>query len=114
MSPEALINAASLALMVAGGVFVFIGGLGAIRMPDLYTRMHASSLTDTLGSLLIILGLVLQAGFTLVTLKLFAVLVFLLLTSPVSAYALANAAMLSGYRPKGLKPAAGQEGQDSD
>lgn len=92
----------SFALLLGGGFFVFVGGLGAIRMPDLYTRMHASSLTDTLGSLLIISALVLQAGFSLITLKLFAILVFLLLTSPVSAYALANAALLSGHKPQNV------------
>ena len=83
-------------------IFVFVGGVGAIRMPDLFTRMHATSVTDTLGRMLIIGGLMLQAGFELVTLKLAAILVFLLLTSPVSGYALANSALLSGHRPLGV------------
>ena len=86
-------------MLVAGGAFVFIGGVGAIRMPDLYTRMHATSVTDTLGSLLILGGLMVKAGLGLITVKLALIAGFLLLTSPVSAYALANAAFLSGHRP---------------
>ena len=98
----ALIDGLSAICLLGGGFFVFVGGLGAIRMPDLYTRMHATSVTDTLGSMLIIGGLMLQAGFALVTLKLAAILIFLLLTSPVSSYALANSALLSGNRPAGV------------
>ncbi len=85
--------------LIVGGFFVFIGGVGAIRMPDLYTRMHATSLTDTLGCTLILVGLMIEAGFGLVSLKLAAVLVFLLFTSPTSAYALANAASVAGHKP---------------
>lgn len=86
-------------MLAGGGFFVFVGGVGAIRMPDLYTRLHATSLTDTLGSILILTALMLHAGLSLVTLKLGAVLLFLLLTSPTAAYALANAALLAGHRP---------------
>jgi multicomponent Na+:H+ antiporter subunit G len=109
----------SAAMMAAGGFFVFVGGVGALRMPDLYTRMHASSLTDSLGSLLILTGLMLQAGLDLVTLKLGAIAVFLFFTSPVSAYALGNAALLGGYLPDavelpgGAAPARGGSGQDA-
>ncbi|MEM9302455.1 MAG: monovalent cation/H(+) antiporter subunit G [Pseudomonadota bacterium] len=95
-----LLDVISWVMLVGGAAFVFIGGVGAIRMPDLYTRMHATSLTDTLGSLLILGGLMVQAGFSLMTLKLIAVTLFLLFTNPVSAYALANAALLSGLEPK--------------
>ena len=89
---------ASWILLIAGGAFVFIGGLGALRMPDFYTRMHAASLTDTLGTILVLSGIMLQAGLSLATLKLLAILVFLLLTGPTAAYALANAARLAGVK----------------
>ncbi len=89
----------SAVLATGGGLFVLIGGIGALRMPDLYTRMHASSLTDTLGSLLILSALMLQSGASLATLKLAAIAIFLLLTSPVASYALGNAALLSGHEP---------------
>ncbi|MEM1412847.1 MAG: monovalent cation/H(+) antiporter subunit G [Pseudomonadota bacterium] len=87
------------AMGIAGGFFVLVGGIGALRMPDLFTRMHAASLTDTLGSLLILSALMIQFGLSLATLKLVAIAIFLLFTSPVASYALANAALLSGHRP---------------
>lgn len=95
-----LLDVLSWVLLSLGGVFVFIGGLGAVRMPDLYTRMHAASLTDTIGSILIIVGVMLQAGATLATLKLIMILIFLLLTSPTATNALASAALISGTLPK--------------
>lgn len=90
-------------MFLGGGFFVLVGGIGAIRMPDLFTRMHASSLTDTLGSLLILGALALQSGFDLTTLKLGVIAIFLVFTSPISAYALANAALNAGHNPKNIK-----------
>jgi multicomponent Na+:H+ antiporter subunit G len=94
----------SAVMLLVGGFFVFVGGFGVMRMPDLYTRMHAASPTDTLGSMLVLGGLMLQGGLSLVTLKLLAILAFLLLTNPVATYALGNAALLSGHYPWGVKP----------
>jgi multicomponent Na+:H+ antiporter subunit G len=95
-----LLDAVSWILLSAGGAFVLIGGVGILRMPTIYTRMHAASVTDTMGTLLILLGIMLQAGLTLATVKLAAIVMFLLLTGPTASYALANAAMLSGVRPE--------------
>lgn len=86
-------------LLTLGGISVLIGGLGALRMPDLYTRMHAASVTDSLGAILVLTGAMLQAGLTLATIKLAAILLFLLLTSPTSSYALASAALIAGTKP---------------
>jgi len=94
-----VIDIISWVLLSLGGVFVFIGGLGALRMPNLYTRIHAASLTDTMAAVLIIGGIMLQAGATLATIKLAAILLFLLLTSPTASNALASAAILSGLQP---------------
>lgn len=87
-------------LLLGGAGFVLIGGIGVLRLPDLYTRMHAASLTDTLGTLLIIGGTMVQAGLTLASVKLAAIAVFLLLTGPTATYALANAALLAGLLPR--------------
>ena len=95
-----IIDGLTFILLFAGGGFVLIGGIGALRLPNFYTRMHAASLTDTMGTLLIIAGIMLQAGLTLATIKLFAILAFLLLTGPTASYALANAALLSGIKPE--------------
>jgi multicomponent Na+:H+ antiporter subunit G len=94
-----VLDAASFVLFVIGGAFIFVGGLGVLRMPDLYTRMHPAGLTDTMGTSLVLTGCVLQAGLALATVKLAAILVFLLLTTPTATYALANAARLAGVVP---------------
>ncbi len=94
-----LIDALSVLLLTAGGAFVLIGGIGALRLPNLYTRMHAASLTESMATLLIFPGIMLQAGLSLATIKLFAIMLFLLLTGPTASYALANAALLSGVKP---------------
>lgn len=90
---------AGAAMLALGAAFILIGGLGALRMPNLYTRIHAASLTDSLGPILVLGGLMLHGGLSLETLKLGAILIFMLLTGPTATYALANAALLSGMRP---------------
>lgn len=104
MSVGFVLDIVSWVLLLTGAAFIFIGGVGALRMPDFYTRMHAASLTDTLGTLLTLLGLVLQAGLALSTAKLLAIMLFLLLTSPTATYALANAARLAGLVPERARP----------
>jgi len=94
-----LLDVLSWVLLTLGGISVLIGGIGALRMPDLYTRMHAASVTDSMGAMLVLGGIMLQAGWSLATIKLIAILLFLLLTSPTSSNALASAALLAGTRP---------------
>lgn len=106
-----LLDIASWALLSIGGAFVFIGGVGALRMPDLYTRMHAASLTDSMGAVLIIFGVMLQAGASLAAIKLAAILLFLLLTSPTASNALASAALLAGLRPGAAVGSQEEEGE---
>ncbi len=96
---DLVLDIATTILLAAGTFLVFAGGVGVMRMPDFYTRMHAASLTDTGGAVLIIAGLMLQAGLTLAPLKLAAIFLFLFLTSPTASYALANAALLAGLKP---------------
>lgn len=88
-----ILDAISFAMLALGGFFVFMGGLGALRFPDLYTRMHAAGLTDSLGTLLTLGGIMLQSGWSLATVKLLTILFFLLMTGPTATYALANAAL---------------------
>jgi multicomponent Na+:H+ antiporter subunit G len=87
-------------LLAAGGFFVLVGGIGLLRMPDLYTRLHAASVTEIMGTLLLMSGLMLLSGWTLPTVKLFAILLFLLLTGPVASYAVANTALIAGVKPR--------------
>jgi multicomponent Na+:H+ antiporter subunit G len=90
---------ASAVLMLTGAVFLMAGALGMLRMPDFYTRMHAAGVTDTLGAELIIIGLMLQSGWSLVTVKLALLGLFVFLTSPTATHATANAAYKSGLKP---------------
>ncbi|MEM9256306.1 MAG: monovalent cation/H(+) antiporter subunit G [Pseudomonadota bacterium] len=96
---ELVLEVLSWCLLSLGGAFVLIGGIGALRLPNFYTRLHAASLTETMATILIFAGMILQAGMTLAALKLAAIMVFLLLTAPTASYALANAALQSGMRP---------------
>lgn len=85
--------------LVAGGAFCVVGTLGLVRMPDFYTRMHAASVTDTLGAGLMLFGMILQAGFSLITVKLLMILLLLLFTNPTATHALAKAARARGLQP---------------
>ncbi len=91
---------ATWAFMAAGGVFTMIGAFGLLRMPEFYTRMHAASVTDTLGAGLLLVGMMLAAGFSLVSLKLLFILGLLVFTGPVVSHALARAALHENIRPR--------------
>ena len=86
-------------LIILGSISMLIGGIGVLRFPDVYTRMHAASITDTMGAGALLLGLAVQAGFTLIAVKLILMLVFLFFTSPTSSFSLAHAALSSGVDP---------------
>jgi len=96
-----VIDVLSWVLIVLGTFLCFSGSVGLFRFPDFFTRLHAASVTDTLGSGLILVALVLQAGSEwLVTMKLLFILAFIFLTSPTSGHALAKAAIHAGQKPK--------------
>ncbi|MGI9333106.1 MAG: monovalent cation/H(+) antiporter subunit G [Gammaproteobacteria bacterium] len=103
-----LIDGLSFVLLLAGGALVLIGGVGLLRFPDFFTRLHAASVTETLALTLIVLGLSLHAGFSLIGLKLLLVFVFMLLTVPVATHALARAALHGRLAPKLAPGAPGQ------
>jgi len=88
----------------AGSAFVLAGGIGILRLPDFFSRIHAAGITDTMGAWLIVVGLMFSAGWTLVTAKLLMLLLFLVITSPLASHALAKAAYV-----RGLKPMIGRE-----
>lgn len=94
-----IVDILSWGLIIVGSLALLVGGIGVLRFPDVYTRMHAASITDTMGAGALLLGLILQAGFTLVAVKLFFILIFLFITSPTSSFSLAHAALSSGVEP---------------
>ena len=91
-----LLDVLSWVLLTAGAFFCVVGGVGLLRMPDFWARAHAAGVNDTLASALIVLGLLLQAGFGLVAVKLVMVLLFIYITSPTAGHALYGAAHAHG------------------
>ena len=88
-----LIDAASWVLIVSGSLFGVAAGIGILRFPDFYTRLHAAGVSDTMGAWLLLFGLMLQAGLSQATIKLALIVVFLFFTSPTATHALARAAL---------------------
>ena len=81
-------------LLIAGSAFLFFGGLGLVRMPDIFNRIQAGTKTTTLGTILILTGAAFlnpQWGF-----KLLLIGLFLLFTNPLSSQVLARAAHRRG------------------
>ena len=78
-------------LVLGGGAFVLIAAIGIVRLPDLLTRMHASTKAGTLGSLLILAGLAVFVGTAPVISKVVATVLFLLLTAPIAAHMIGRA-----------------------
>jgi len=87
-------------ICILGGLFfIVVGAVGVIRMPDIFTRLHAAGMTDTMGAGLMLIGMSFQAGFTLVMVRLLLIWGFLLFTSPIATYALARAALKGHVEP---------------
>jgi len=89
--------------IVAGLFFMIVGTIGVLRMPDVFTRLHAAGMTDTMGAGFLILGMALQAGLGLVLVRLIFVYAFLTFTSPIATHALARAALAAGVVPYTLE-----------
>jgi multicomponent Na+:H+ antiporter subunit G len=97
-----LLDLMSWIALLGGVFFIAVGGIGILRLPDFYTRLHAAGITDTLGAGLILLGLMFQGGWTQVTIKLILILGFLWFTSPTATHALVRAAVADPENPKPL------------
>tara|TARA_B100000686_G_C16337548_1_gene736235 strand:+ start:170 stop:475 length:306 start_codon:yes stop_codon:yes gene_type:complete len=86
-------------LVILGSLSIIVGLLGVYRMPDFFTRLHAASVIDTLGTILILFGLILYAGLNIVSIKLLLILIFILITTPTAAHALAKSALHGKLKP---------------
>ena len=95
-----LASIATIVFVILGIFFLLIGSIGTIRLPDFYSRTHATSKSDTLGMILLLIGLIIFEGLTLNAGKLFLVLLFILIANPIGSHALARAAHLSGLTPR--------------
>ena len=100
---SAVLDIASWALLLGGGAFCLVGALGVLRMPDFYTRVHAASVADNVGSFAVLAGLALQGGLTLTTVKLLIIVALIFFTSPAATHALVKAALERGIEPLGAE-----------
>lgn len=94
-----IVDLLSWACLLVGTGVALIGAIGIVRLPDVFARMHGAGMIDTLGAAMILLGLMLQAGLSMVTVKLILIGVFLFFTSPATTFALARAALAAGAKP---------------
>lgn len=92
-------NVSSALFLLIGSFLCISGGVGILRFPDFYTRMHAVGVTETLASGMILIGLMLQNPGGMVVLKLIMILLLTLLISPTASHALAKAAMKNDLKP---------------
>lgn len=107
-----IVDIMSGALVIAGSGFILVGAIGLIRLPDVFTRMHAAGIIDSAGAGLLITGMLIQAGFSLVTLKLLILLVLFFFTSPTATHAVARAALHIEVEPV-LDDTSGKDGGDA-
>ena len=101
---QLLLDVVAGACLLGGATFLVIGAIGLVRLPDFFTRIHATGVIDTMGAGLTLLGLVILAGWTLPAIKLVLILGFMLLTGPTAAHALAKAALHGRLDPLSGRP----------
>ena len=104
-----LIEAVSWIFILAGSFLTVVGAFGMLRFPNFWTRLHAASVTDSGGVILLLIGMAIQAGFTLIAVKILFILVFLFITGPTATHAIANAALVSGLKPPRIIKKRGQK-----
>lgn len=95
-----VVDIVSWVLLLAGGFFLVVGAIGLNRMPDVFSRLQATGVSDTVGAGFLFIGMMVQAGFTLVTVKLAFLLLIFLFTAPVATHAVTRAALSVGVKPK--------------
>ena len=96
---DVVIEITSAICLLIGSFLCVSGGVGILRFPDFYTRMHAVGVTDTLGAGMILIGLILLSQDALVTAKLVMILLMTLFINPTASHALAKAAIHNGLKP---------------
>ena len=109
---EQVVSVLIWALLLSGAFFLVTGALGMVRLPDVFTRMHAAGMADTMGAGLIVAGMCVYSGASLVTVRLLLVLAFLWFTSPIATHAVAKAALSGGTEPHTLAGGNGGGGGD--
>ncbi len=96
---ETVLNLLSSLCLLVGSFLCLSGGIGILKFPDFYTRMHAAGVTDTLAAAMILIGLMLQNPDLLIIIKLVIILLITLFISPAASHALGQAAILNKLEP---------------
>ncbi len=94
-----LVDLIVLGLFLVGVFFFIVGTIGLLRLPDVYTRMHATTKCDTLGASAILIGLALYSGDFFTSMKMVLIIGFMVLANPTAAHDITKAAYLSGVKP---------------
>jgi multicomponent Na+:H+ antiporter subunit G len=94
---EAFADVVAAILLLIGSVFSLTAAIGLVRLPDVYSRMHAASKAGTLGSCVILLALAIVEASPSVATRVLAAIIFFIITAPISAHLLARAALTAGY-----------------
>ncbi|WP_163577565.1 monovalent cation/H(+) antiporter subunit G [Halomonas faecis] len=85
-------------LVIAGATFMLLAALGILRLPDLLTRMHATTKAAALGVILLMLAVALHFLQVAVVARAFAIIVFVLMTAPVAAHVIGRAGYFVGSK----------------
>lgn len=94
-----MVNYIAAGFMILGFFFVMVASIGVLRLPDFYTRLHASGKSETLGVMLTLIGFAIYNGFNLVSVKILLISLFVLLGNPIGTHAIARAAYYAGVKP---------------
>lgn len=98
---ELFLDILSWIFITIGGLFCIIGAIGVYRFPDIFSRMHAQGVIDTGGVAFILLGLILQSGFNLVSARLFLLGAFIFFIGPPVTYMFVRTLLHYGDSPVG-------------
>jgi multicomponent Na+:H+ antiporter subunit G len=85
--------------LIIGCFFIFVSAIGVVRFPDFFSRIHPAGKSDTMGQTMVLIGLMVYEGFTLVSVKLLFIIIFIFIANPTATHALANAAYNAGVKP---------------
>ena len=96
---DTLITLISAVFIFTGAFFIFVAAVGIVRFPDFYARIHPAGKCDTTGQALVLFGLIIFEGCSLVSLKLLIIVLFIFMVNPAATHALANAAYTVGVKP---------------
>jgi multicomponent Na+:H+ antiporter subunit G len=92
-------TALSIILMVGGAFFLTVSCIGLLRLPDFYTRTHAVGKSETLGTILMLLGLIIYNGWAIISLKILLILLFVGIANPTATHAVLRAAIYTCLEP---------------